>query len=282
MAAKFLGQFLLEQGLIDRQQLLDALEAQRRSNPVLGELAQSIGMLDYIQAARINERQRREDKRFGDVAQEMGLLTAGQVDVLLEQQKRQRKLFGDILVEHGALSREQLDQALEAQRVDRDEALQSLALGATYHAAGKPMTAAIEVCARLFPRLLKTRCQFSSLVRSSDELAACEVTARIKVRARHPLWVGLAADRKVAVAIASAFMSLPEEECDEALAEDALGELVNVLMGYIVKDAFSEAHDYRVTPPEFGVAATQLAAEPGALAVTLTTDKGAVVLMVSV
>ena len=34
MAAKFFGQFLLEQGLINRQQLLAALEAQHASNPL--------------------------------------------------------------------------------------------------------------------------------------------------------------------------------------------------------------------------------------------------------
>ena len=48
MAAKFLGQFLLERGLIDRQQLLGSLMAQRKSNPALVELAHAVGMLDYI------------------------------------------------------------------------------------------------------------------------------------------------------------------------------------------------------------------------------------------
>ena len=38
MAVKFLGQFLMERGVITPQQLLAAIEAQRASNPLLGDL----------------------------------------------------------------------------------------------------------------------------------------------------------------------------------------------------------------------------------------------------
>ena len=283
MAAKFLGQFLLERGLIDRQQLLGALEAQRKSNPALGELAQAVGMLDYIQAARINERQRREDKRFGDIAQEMGLLTAAQVDTLLGQQNAGRKLFGDVLVERGALTRSQLADALLAQQHGRDGALKALALGIADHAAGDLMSCAINTCTRLFPRLLKTQCQFSSLVRPGEGLDGDLVTARVRVRAQRPLWVGLAGDRAVCANFAGAFLSMPPGECDEALAEDALGELVNVLMGYIVKDMVSDVADYRVLPPEFGAGADELlSADPKALAVNMTSQFGSFVLLVAV
>jgi len=280
MAAKFLGQFLLEQGLIDRQQLLGALEAQRDSSPILGELAQAVGMLDYIQAARINERQRREDKRFGDLAQEMGLLTANQVDTLLEQQKAGRKLFGDVLVERGALTREQLAEALLEQRHRRDDAIKALALGVDGHAAGNLLSCAIDTCNRLLPRLLKTQCQFSALVRSADELDGHGVTARVKVQSPHPLWVGLAADAMVAEKFAGAFLSMPSDECDPALAEDALGELVNVLMGYIAKEMVSDVADYRVMPPEFGTSAEDLL-PANALAVVMDSQLGSFALLVA-
>ena len=101
------------------------------------------------------------------------------------------------------------------------------------------------------------------------------------MQAQPPLWMGLAADGAVTAALAGAFMSIPSEECDPALAEDALGELVNVLMGYIAKDAYADADDYRVTPPEFGRPAAQLAAEPNALAVSMNAEMGTLVLMVA-
>lgn len=282
MAAKFLGQFLLEQGLIDRQQLLEALDLQRSSNPRLGELAQALGMLDYIQAARINERQRREDKRFGDLALEMELLTGEQVHTLLEQQRARRRQVGDILVERGALTTVQLAQALQAQEHDRGAAVRGLASGVASHVAGVLMTSAIDTCTRLVPRLLGGQCQFASFVRGADELERCQVSARVRVRAQRPLWVAIATDRAVAAAAAGAFLALPPHECDDALAEDALGELVNVLMGYIVRDVVPDSSDYRVSPPEFAVPAAELLGEEGALGAIVDTGFGSLALLVAV
>jgi hypothetical protein len=281
MAAKFLGQFLLEQGLVDRQQLLVALETQRNSNLLLGELAQASGMLDYIQAARINERQRREDKRFGEVALEMDLLTIDQLDVLLRRQKEKRKLFGDILVEQGVLGREQLADALLAQRHERNDAIEALELGVAGHPSGDLMSGTIDTCTRLFPRLLRTQCQFSSLVGSTAGLDRYAVTARVRVAGDRPSWVGVACDATATANIAGAFLSMPAEDCDAALAEDALGELVNVLMGYIVKDALANI-EYRVLPPDFGISAADLlAGDPKALAVAMTSQLGSFLLVVA-
>ena len=133
MAAKFLGQFLLERGTITSAQLLAALDAQRASNPLLGELAMHHGMLDATQARRIHERQRAEDRRFGDIALEMGWLNEVQLDVLLAAQKKGRKLFGQILVDQGVLDAERLEAELTAHRRDLDEANHALALGIAGH-----------------------------------------------------------------------------------------------------------------------------------------------------
>ena len=214
MAAKFFGQFLLEQGLIHRDQLLAALDIQRASNPILGELAQARGMLDASQAQTINEQQRREDRRFGDIAQALGLLTAAQVDELLAQQKAQRKLFGEILVEQGMLGRDQVDQALQAQLAERDDAVQALDLGVAGHPMGGILGAAIGTCNKLFPRILRTRCQYSSLVQSPADLAHCAVSGHVRVDAEPPLLIGMACDQATMTNIASAYMLIPVAECD--------------------------------------------------------------------
>lgn len=282
MAAKFLGQFLLEQGLIDRNQLLDALEFQRRSNPILGELAQARGMLDAAQAQAINDQQRREDKRFGDIAQALGLLSAAQVDELLAQQKAQRKLFGEILIEHGMLSREQVEQALQAQLAERDDAVHALDLGVAGHPLGDVLVSAIGNCNKLFPRILKTRCQFSSLVQSPADLAHCAITGHVRVDAQPPLSIGLACDAATMAHIASAFMLIRPVDCDAELAQDALGELINVLMGYVIKDALADDASYRASPPDFGTGIDVLLARgEQVLAVSMISELGPFVLVVS-
>jgi hypothetical protein len=282
MAAKFLGQFLFEQGLINRQQLLDALEAQRASNPVLGELARQRGMLDAAQAAYINERQRAEDKRFGDIALESGLLSAAQVESLLEQQRQGRKLFGEILIEQGALDRERLEQALALHQAGRDEATSSLALGLVRHPAGDVMTSAIATCTRLFPRLLRSQSHFSQLLQDPADLEPFHASAHVRIAAQRPLLVAVACAPATAAGLAAAFLSIPADECDPDLAQDALGELVNVLMGYIAKDALPEDAEYRPEPPRFGTPLQQLLQdEPNALAVSMSSQLGDFAILVT-
>ncbi|MEL1265280.1 chemotaxis protein CheX [Pseudoxanthomonas putridarboris] len=279
MAAKFLGQFLLERGSITSTQLLAALEAQRATNPLLGELAVHHGMLTAAQARRINERQRAEDRRFGDIAREMGLLDAAQLDVLLAAQKSGRKLFGEILVEQGALSRERLEAELAAHRQDLDEANHALALGIAGHALADTVTSAIRVCNRLFPRLLDSQCQAAGIADAAT-LAGCEVTAHVRIEAAHPLLVGIGCARATLQSMACAFLSIAPEQCDDELALDALGELVNVLMGYVVRDTLPDDASYRAHPPSTALTAADLAATGNTLALTMNSQRGAFVLVV--
>ena len=280
-AAKFFGQFLLERGVIDAGQLLRALELQRASNPMLGEIAQAEGLLTIAQARMINERQRREDRRFGDIAQELHLLTAAQVDLLVEQQKRRRKLFGEILVEAGMLDRDTLEAELAAHQADRSAALSSLAENLAGHPLQAMADGAIATCARLFPRILRTQAQFASLAAAGDLDHAVPLCAYVHVEAARPLGVALACDAATATAFACAFLSIPPSACDEALAADALGELVNVLMGYVVKDTLPEDTAYRARPPVFGRPAAELAARPDTVALAMGSQLGPFVLLVS-
>lgn len=273
MAAKFFGQFLLERGVIDATQLLAALEAQRASNPMLGELAQAQGLLSAAQAQEINTRQRREDRRFGDIAQELGLLTAAQVDLLLEQQKARRKLFGEILVEQGTLDRATLEAELAAHQADRAEALSALEDRLDGHPLRAMAEGTIATCTRLLPRLLRTQAQFSALL-CRETLEAYPVCAWVRVEAERPLAVALACDMDTAAAFAGAFLSIPSTACDEALARDALGELVNVLMGYVVKDTLPEDMAYRARPPSFVRSAEDIASEPNTVALAMGSQLG--------
>ena len=175
MAVKFLGQFLLEKGLINKDQLLAALDAQRASNPLLGELAQACGWLTAAQSAQVNAMQRSQDRPFGEIARTLGLLTDAQVDALLAQQKAGRKLFGEILVQLGILDAEQVGRALEMQASERESAVQGLDLGVAGHPLQPVLRTAIETCNRLFMRTLKRRSQFSSLVENAAEVAWCSV-----------------------------------------------------------------------------------------------------------
>lgn len=257
MAAKFFGQFLLEKGVIDSAQLLRALDLQRTSNPALGELACARGMLSQAQAQAVNERQRSEDKRFGDIAQSMGLLTDVEVGQLLDEQKSRRKLFGEILVDEGMLSREQLDAELREHAGERDEAVKSLDAVLASHQLGRRVANAISTCNKLFPRILRTQCQFSSVL-DPKHPPACDALALIRIAADRPIAIGMACDTATMNAMALAFMSIPADAMDDELARDALGELVNTLMGYVVRDSIAEDSSYSASPPDFDTSLASL------------------------
>ncbi|HET6397808.1 MAG TPA: chemotaxis protein CheX [Pseudoxanthomonas sp.] len=280
MAVKFLGQFLLERGVITPQQLLAAIEAQRASNPLLGELAVRQGLLTEAQARRINERQRVEDRRFGDIALEMGLLEPAQVDALLAAQKAGRKLFGQVLVEQGVVDPQRLEAELAAHRADQDAANHALAVGVADHALAEFANGAIALCGRLFPRMLEGQCQAAGLA-SPEDLAALPHAAHVRIEGEQPLFIGMACDRDTMRALACAFLRIGPERCDDALALDGLGEIVNVLMGYVVRNVLPDDVQYRAFPPDLGTPAVQLAADRDrSLALAMNSQPGPFVLLV--
>ena len=136
---------------------------------------------------------------------------------------------------------------LEMQASERESAVQGLDLGVAGHPLEPVLRTAIETCNRLFMRTLKRRSQFSSLVESSAD-ASCGITGHVRVESSQPLVVGLACDHATMNAIASAFLSMPGSARDDALAQDALGELINVLMGYVVKETLPEDARYHARP----------------------------------
>jgi hypothetical protein len=280
MAVKFLGQFLMERGLITPQQLLAATEAQRASNPLLGELAVRQGLLTEAQARRINDRQRADDRRFGDIALEMGVLDAAQVESLLAAQKAGRKLFGQVLLEQGAIDAATLEAELAAHRADQDAANHALAVGVADHALAELANGAIALCGRLFPRMLDSQCQAAGLL-GPQQLDAYPHTAHVRIEGEQPLFIGMACDLDTMRAMVCAFLKIGPERCDDALALDGLGEVVNVLMGYVVRNVLPDDVQYRAFPPDLSTPAAVLAADPQrSLALQMNSQLGPFVLLI--
>ncbi len=281
MAAKFFGQFLLEKGLITSAHLLQALELQRTSNPLLGELAVALGMLDAADAGRINDRQRREDKRFGDLALDMGLLDASQLERLLAEQAARRRLFGEILLELGALDAAVLERELALHRNERDDAAHALELGLAGHPRARLVGSAIDTACKLFLRVLKTPCQFSAMLDTADAGRRFDAGVEVAISGDAGFRIALLCQRAAMFSIADGFFAGRVTEIDPELAQDAFGEFLNIVMGYVVQDNLPHDARYRPSPPRAlgGAAALSLSGEP--VAVELTTPIGEVALVLA-
>ncbi|KAF1690436.1 chemotaxis protein CheX [Pseudoxanthomonas koreensis] len=279
MPVKFLGQFLLERGVITAEQLQAATAAQRASNLLLGELAVREGLLDAAQAQRINERQRSDDRRFGDIAMELGLLEPAQVEALLARQKAARKLFGEVLVEQGALDPARLQAELAAHHADQDAASHALAVSVADHTLAEFASGVIGLCARLLPRLLDSPCQAAGLL-DAGALSAYPCVAHVQLEGEQPLYIGLACDRDTMHAMARAFLRIGPERCGDALALDGLGEIASVLAGYALRQVLPDDGRYLPAPPDTTTPAVALATDRDrSLAVLMNAQAGPFVLL---
>lgn len=118
---RFFGQYLLEKGLVNREQLLKALEYQRSKVRKLGEIAIQREYLSEKDVEAIHQEQRKTDLMFGELAVRKGLLTQVQVNELMNIQKSSHVYLGEALTALGILADKQVQQELNLFREEEKE-----------------------------------------------------------------------------------------------------------------------------------------------------------------
>lgn len=114
MSTRFFGQYLLEKGRINSQQLLAALELQKSILLPIGVMAMERGWLSAAQIKELLEQQKQKPLRFGELAVAAGYLTQAQVDELLQvQESTHRVRLGEALVTKGFITLEALERELK-------------------------------------------------------------------------------------------------------------------------------------------------------------------------
>jgi len=114
MLSQFFSHYLLENNLVTREQLLDAIAHKSGTNVKLGVLAINAGFMTAEQVEAVHRQQERVDKRIGDIAVDLGFLTVKQINELLSAQKPTHLLLGQALVDAGVLSNAQFESAMKA------------------------------------------------------------------------------------------------------------------------------------------------------------------------
>lgn len=112
MFSQYFGHYLLNKGLINTEQLKEALALQAETHVKLGVLSVNAGYMTPIQVEEVHEKQKQIDKRFGEIAIGLGFLTEEQLDQLLTGQKQNHLILGQALVDLGILNIDQFSTAL--------------------------------------------------------------------------------------------------------------------------------------------------------------------------
>ncbi len=107
------GQYLLRQGVINNEQLQNALKMQSGSSISLGELCKTKGLLTEEEVKQILLSQWKSNQPFGEIATSLELLTPQKLDELLGLQRLFHQPLGEILVEYQYVTQTELDYHLE-------------------------------------------------------------------------------------------------------------------------------------------------------------------------
>ncbi len=113
MFSQFFGGYLLNSGLVTKEQLTKALDEKKNTRMRLGVLAINEGLMTAEQVEHVNVTQQTVDKLFGDLAVDLGYLKASDVEDLLHKQPTDYLLLGQTLVNSGVLSNADFETSIK-------------------------------------------------------------------------------------------------------------------------------------------------------------------------
>lgn len=258
MISSIMGNYLMDKGLISKEQFIDLLAEQHKTRAKLGLIAVAEGFMSKEEAEKVNQLQEIIDKRFGDIAVEKGYLTKGQVDALLQKQCDAYLAFAQALENQQLLSVELLEAYMVDYRCDNDlmvsdmEALKSDDIDRILpiflpDGSAKYMNAA-RTALRLLMRCVDTEV-FPGKAFIAEEIEA-DYGVFQKVKGDIGITCGLAGRQEELI---SAVSVLGREELTEVNDESlkGIGEMVNCISSLYVSAASKEGVCLELLAPVF-------------------------------
>lgn len=120
MFTQFLGNYLLQKGIVTQDQLFNAMARLSQTHIKLGTIAIHEGLMTANEVDECLYIQTREDKRFGEIAVARGYLSEENVSDLLSKQTPDYILLGQNLVEDGIISYEDLERIIFDYKADNE------------------------------------------------------------------------------------------------------------------------------------------------------------------
>lgn len=249
MAVKFFGQFLVEQGIVTGEALLNAIHLQDKNNLKLGEMAEALGLITPADIQRAHNAQMSKDMKLGDLLVEMGFLTLIQLNDIITRQKNTHLYIGEALVQIGALTSDELRNHLDAFKADQAQYVSNgieLPITSTNSNIWE-MTA--DLTYKMITRVLDLQfrpgaCTLATAIPASFMLAAIDLSG--DVEARYLISVSEGLQKSIARAI------LSEDSVDHEPAEileDTVMEFANVVCGNVAAKASQMGVIMNINPP---------------------------------
>jgi CheY-specific phosphatase CheX len=249
MIPKFFGQYLLEKEVLDKDQLIEAINYQKSKILKLGEIAVQHGFLSEKQVAKIHNEQKRTDMRFGDLSVSMGFLTEKQLEEIITIQKNNHIYLGEAIIACGHLDKAKLDMEL---KLFKDEQ-QSIPPIEVMIKEDVPNKSLVEVSADLTEKLFR---RVGDMISKSGQLriergafdnlgVASSLDFHGDITARYIINVSW----EIGQEIAKKTFKKDDLPFDEELIRDTLSEFVNIVCGNIRSKMIERGTKLEFQPP---------------------------------
>ncbi len=259
MISYLLGNYLVEEGIMTKDQLSYVIAKQEQIRVKLGLIAVSEGMLTLDQADAINRLQQTMDKRFGDIAVEMGYLTDAQVGSLLKMQGNEFLTFAQTLVDEGFVTMDKIQLVLRSYQVENgltNTELEAIKNGEIDKIIPMFLPKGAEAYEEVVAVALKTivRCidrhaypMYGTLTNQAELVK----TVSQELEGGDGWKVGFADGNGGLCYLASGFAKEEYSEVNEDV-QDAVGELLNCISGLFATAQSNKGITLELMPPEMG------------------------------
>lgn len=246
MFSVFFGQYLLNQGAIDKETLSKLLDTSKKTRVKLGVLAINSGLMTADNVNRVSQLQQQKDKKFGEIAIEQGFLTEPELEILLSVQDTEHLKLSQTLIDQDIMTLDDVEKYLIKYRSDyslSDQAFEALKDGKartiieTYlNFNNDPFTDLYKEYITLFYKNVVRFIDSSLHISHVELIESRQYDYIIKQDIIGPkrIYTGFGASTDVLVKIASEYADEAFHSLDD-YALDALGEFLNLNNGlYLV------------------------------------------------
>ena len=246
---KFFGQYLLEKGVLNKDQLVEAINYQKSKILKLGEIAVSQGYLTDKQVAKIHNEQKRTDLRFGDLSVQMGLLTRSQLEEILTIQKNNHVYLGEAIVACGHMDDGTLEKEL-AEFKEEQAAVPPIQVMITEDVPHKQLVeVAIDLTEKMMRRLGDLISKAGQLRRERESIKNMGIISYIEFRGDINVRYVLNISWEVAHEVAKKTFKKDDLPFDEEIIKDTTAEFVNIVCGNIRAKILETGKKMEFQPP---------------------------------
>lgn len=246
---KFFGQYLLEKGILTKDQLVESINYQKSKILKMGEIAIQEKMMTEKEVAKVHNEQKRTDMRFGDLAVDLGLLSDDQLKEILTIQKNNHIYLGEAIVACGHMDDKTLDEQLAA---FKDEQKQVPPIEVMIHEdipEKRLVETSVDLTEKLMLRVGDMQAKSGQLKVDQTEIKNMGIAVLMDLKGDISARYLLNMSWDVAHQIAKKTFKKDDLPFDEELIKDTSQEFVNVVCGNVRAKMLESGKTIEIVPP---------------------------------